>query len=233
MFRNRWTLPKRNQSFEYLTIYARWIKPLVSKHKYLKCFFPSCGNFNMKNVHACFVCLLLISACSIPGFVFANSVNTTAGHPIKTSTSKVKYSQADWILVEKRKRKLTLFAGDQVLREYRVALGNNPKGPKVMEGDGRTPEGIYFIDYRVPDSQFHLALHISYPREDDIRRASKMGVSPGGDIMLHGLRNGAKKSLGSLHNLFDWTEGCIAVSNNEIEEIWNLVKIGTPIEIKP
>jgi murein L,D-transpeptidase YafK len=191
---------------------------------------PSCGNFNMKNVHACFIYIFLITVCVLPEFAFANSSNATVGYAIKT---KVNRTHADWILVEKRKRKMTLFSGSQVLREYRVALGTHPKGPKVMEGDGRTPEGIYFIDYRVPDSQYHLALHISYPEKEDIQRASRMGVSPGGNIMLHGLRNGAKKYLGSLHNLFDWTDGCIAVSNKEIEDIWNLVRVGTLIEIRP
>jgi murein L,D-transpeptidase YafK len=140
--------------------------------------------------------------------------------------------KADRILVEKRARRLTLFSVDRKLKEYHVALGFSPIGPKEREGDGRTPEGIYAIDFHKPDSAFHRALHISYPSADDNARATEAGVSPGGDIMIHGLPNGLG-ALGAGHRLHDWTAGCIAVSDVEIDEIYDSVSDGTPIEIRP
>jgi murein L,D-transpeptidase YafK len=141
-------------------------------------------------------------------------------------------AQADRVVVEKSRRTLTLYADGQPIRAYRVALGINPKGPKVQEGDGRTPEGEYHVDYRVPRSAFHRALHISYPNPQDRARAEALGVSPGGNIMIHGLRNGRER-LANIHALADWTEGCIAVTNDEMNEIWRLVGDGTTIEIRP
>jgi len=139
---------------------------------------------------------------------------------------------ADRILVLKSERTLVLYSGTQELRRYRVALGGEPVGPKQRQGDHRTPEGKYVIDRRNARSQFHRALHISYPNAADRDRARRAGVAPGGDIMLHGLPNGMG-GLGKLHRLRDWTDGCIAVTNEEIEEIWRLVTDGTPIEIRP
>ena len=141
-------------------------------------------------------------------------------------------TKADRILVEKGARRLILFSADRKLKEYRVALGFSPIGPKEREGDGRTPEGIYIIDFHKHDSAFHRALHISYPAAEDNARAAEAGVSPGGDIMIHGLPNG-RGTLGPAHRLRDWTAGCIAVTDSEIEEIYNSVSDGTPIEIRP
>jgi murein L,D-transpeptidase YafK len=143
----------------------------------------------------------------------------------------------DKVLVKKAERKLDLlFKGssgsEEICKTYKVALGPNPLGHKERQGDGRTPEGLYRLDWRNPKSKFHLALHISYPNEADRAHAQKLGVSPGGDIMLHGLPNNLGW-LGSSHTLHDWTDGCIAVTSEEIEEIWKAVKDGTPIEIKP
>ena len=138
----------------------------------------------------------------------------------------------DRIVVEKAARTLTLFDRQRPIRTYRIALGPNPVGHKQQEGDGRTPEGKYVIDFRKPDSSFHRALHISYPNPADRRRARRRGVSPGGAIMIHGLPNGLGH-IGAAHRLSDWTLGCIAVTNEEIEEIWRLVKDGTEIEIRP
>lgn len=138
---------------------------------------------------------------------------------------------ADHILIEKSKRTLSLYRSGRVLRTYSVALGPNPVGHKQQQGDGRTPEGRYVIDFRKPDSRFHRALHISYPNAEDRRRAHRRGVSPGGDIMIHGLPNGSK--LGAAHRLNDWTLGCIAVTNDEMEEIWRVVPNGTSVEIRP
>jgi murein L,D-transpeptidase YafK len=133
---------------------------------------------------------------------------------------------ANRILVSKSRREMTLLRGESVLRTYRIALGPNPEGHKFQEGDGRTPEGIYSIDRRNPRSKFHLALHISYPNTRDTALAEAAGVSPGGDIMIHGQKP-ENPSPG------DWTQGCIAVTNAEMDEIWSLVPDGAPIEIRP
>ena len=141
-------------------------------------------------------------------------------------------TKADVILVEKSARRLTLFYAGRKLKEYRVALGFSPVGPKQHEGDGRTPEGNYTIDFHKSDSAFHRALHISYPDAADSARAAEAGVAPGEDIMIHGLPNGFS-ALGPAHRLRDWTAGCIAVTDSEIDEIWASVADGTPIEIRP
>jgi murein L,D-transpeptidase YafK len=141
-------------------------------------------------------------------------------------------TKADRILVEKAAHRLTLFSAGRKLKEYRVALGFSPVGSKQREGDGRTPEGNYAIDFHKSDSAFHRALHISYPNAADTARAAEAGVAPGGDIMIHGLSNGFS-ALGSAHRLRDWTAGCIAVTDSEIDEIWESVNDGTPIEIRP
>jgi len=138
------------------------------------------------------------------------------------------------IVVYKAERKMELLdKTSNILKTYKIALGANPKGHKTQEGDEKTPEGLYKISGRNSNSSFHLSLKISYPNEQDIAQATKRGVSAGGDIMIHGLRNGIGW-LGSAHRLYDkWTNGCIAVTNKEIEEIWNLVLDGTPVEIRP
>ena len=140
--------------------------------------------------------------------------------------------QADHIIVLKSKRTMTLMNGDKTLKTYLVALGGNPAGPKERHGDHKTPEGNYVIDQKNSHSQFHLSLHVSYPNAADKARARKLRVSPGGDIMIHGLPPAFSK-LGALHRRFDWTDGCIAVTDQEIEEIWDLVPVGTKVEIRP
>src|SRR5271168_1110724 len=117
---------------------------------------------------------------------------------------------ADRIVIEKAARRLTLYAGDRVLKTYAVALGHGGLTPKARQGDGSTPEGRYRIDSRNPHSAFHLSLHVSYPEVRDIKAAAAHGVSPGGQIMIHGLPNGLGM-LGGLHRNLDWTAGCIAV----------------------
>jgi tetratricopeptide (TPR) repeat protein len=139
---------------------------------------------------------------------------------------------ADKILVEKKERRLTLIAKGKVLKTYQIALGGNPIGPKERQGDSKTPEGTYVIDSRNRDSRYHLSLHISYPNEQDKKRAKQLGVSPGGDIMIHGIKNGFLW-VGDLHTGVDWTKGCIAVTDEEIEEIEKLVPNGTIVEIRP
>lgn len=140
--------------------------------------------------------------------------------------------RADRVIVTKKERTLTLMNGDKVLKVYKVALGGNPVGPKQREGDHRTPEGTYVLDRRNPKSKYYRSIHISYPNDEDRERAHKLGVPPGGDVMVHGLPNGFGW-LGATHREQDWTDGCIAVTDQEIDEIWNAVPDGTPIEIKP
>ena len=139
---------------------------------------------------------------------------------------------ADKILIEKKERRLTLFSKGKVLKTYRIALGGNPIGPKERQGDNKTPEGTYIIDSRNKDSGYHLSLHISYPNEKDKKRAKELGVSPGGDIMIHGIKNGFSW-VGDSHTEVDWTKGCIAVTDEEIEEIDRLAPSGTIVEIRP
>ncbi len=140
--------------------------------------------------------------------------------------------RADRVVVEKSRRELVLMRGDEVLKRYRVALGRVPVGHKQQEGDRRTPEGRYTIDSRLKRSGYHRALHVSYPDAADRAQAEARGVSPGGQIMIHGMRNGFGW-IGRLHAAFDWTLGCIAVTDAEIDELWRAVEDGTPIELRP
>ena len=138
--------------------------------------------------------------------------------------------QADKIVVRKSTREMQLLRGDDVLRTYQIALGGAPEGHKLQEGDQRTPIGDYVIDWRNPRSMAHLSLHISYPNEQDVAAAKEANVSPGGNIMIHGLPNGWG-FLSAVHHLWDWTDGCVAVTNSEMQEIWSMVPNGTPISI--
>lgn len=140
--------------------------------------------------------------------------------------------KADFVVVVKSARTLTLMSHGKVLRTYKVALGGEPIGAKQRQGDHKTPEGHYILDRRNPKSRFYKSIHVSYPNANERQQAAKRGVSPGGDIMIHGLPNGFGW-LGESHRAQDWTDGCIAVTNSEIDEIWDLVADGTQIEIKP
>jgi murein L,D-transpeptidase YafK len=136
------------------------------------------------------------------------------------------------IVVLKHQHKLMLLSGEQVVRSYDIALGRGGLAPKRRAGDYLTPEGLYTVDARNSASRFHLALHISYPQPADIERAHRLRLAPGGDITIHGLGPGFSWA-GPYHRASDWTEGCIAVTDSEIEEIWKLVPVGTPVEIRP
>jgi murein L,D-transpeptidase YafK len=140
-------------------------------------------------------------------------------------------ARADVVLIDKSGHTLTLLAKGKVLHSYLVALGHGGLAPKTQEGDGRTPEGRYKIDSRLEHSTFHRALHISYPSPADVARAKMLGVKPGGAIMIHGLRNGMGW-IGARHRNIDWTNGCIAVTDDEIDEIWRAVPNGTTVEIR-
>ena len=140
--------------------------------------------------------------------------------------------KADMVLVIKSESKLYLKKNGKVFEEYHVVFGANPKGHKLQEGDERTPEGKYVLDYKKEDSTFYKAIHISYPNRMDRERAREKGVNPGGMIMIHGQKNDIGR-LALISRHFNWTNGCIAVSNSDMDEIWEAVDAGTPIEIKP
>jgi len=149
-----------------------------------------------------------------------------------TEAAPASGAPADRIVVEKSKRTLTLFRQDKEIKTYKVALGRDPVGPKVRQGDNKTPEGVYFVDYKVRHSVYHRALHLSYPNPDDVERARALGVPPGGSIMIHGMKED-KLWMGDVQYLFNWTNGCIALTNPEMEELWDLVSVWTPVEIRP
>jgi murein L,D-transpeptidase YafK len=139
--------------------------------------------------------------------------------------------QAMRIVVEKSTHTLTLYHDLTQLQSYKVSLGSK-SGPKQQAGDRKTPEGLYIVDAKNSSSKFHHAFHLSYPNAQDIARAKKLGVDPGGDIEIHGQMN-SLAWLGTLSRHFDWTAGCIALTDDEIDAIWPIVPVGTPVEIKP
>jgi murein L,D-transpeptidase YafK len=180
---------------------------------------------SLRKLSSALAALLLVIAVGIAGWDFLQ-----LGRKIPELVSPE--SQADLIKVDKTARTLTLLRAGNAIKTYRVSLGVTPDGHKLREGDGRTPEGRYSIDSKNSRSRFHLALHISYPNAEDSQSAQQRGVPPGGDIMVHGLPNG----LGWLHKFHlkrDWTDGCVAVTNQEMEEIWAHVATGTAIEVQP
>lgn len=135
--------------------------------------------------------------------------------------------EVTYVVVNKGARRMLLLHNHEVLKNYKIRLGFAPVGHKEIEGDGKTPEGIYLIDRRNPNSRFHLSLGISYPNANDRARATAMGKEPGGDIFIHGQKNPFKRDTG------DWTWGCIAVKNREMEDIYAMVANGTPIQLNP
>ncbi len=140
--------------------------------------------------------------------------------------------KADKIIVTKSTRKLVLFSDGKPIKSYFIVLGGEPVGKKHFEGDHKTPEGVYKIDGRNDQSRFHLALHVSYPSQVDLQYAKREQRPAGGLIMIHGIQNGWGW-IGPLHRMIDWTDGCIAVTYAEIEELWDAIPLGTTIEIKP
>lgn len=138
----------------------------------------------------------------------------------------------DRVVVLKKERTLELLSQGTVIKTYKIALGGDPVGPKVRQGDHKTPEGTYVLDSRNAQSHYYKSIHISYPSARDRAAARKNGVSPGGDVFVHGLPNGYGW-VGAEHRAKDWTDGCIAVTDQEMDEIWLAVPDGTPIEIRP
>lgn len=150
-------------------------------------------------------------------------------YPEEKLTSEVKI---DRIVVYKSKRQLLIYSNEKLVKTYKISLGKNPVGHKEFEGDKKTPEGIYTIDDKNPNSGYYKNLGISYPNEADIKHAKQINKPVGGDIKIHGLRNGVG-FIGKFHRWFNWTLGCIAITNEEIDELYNVIEIGTQIEIKP
>jgi murein L,D-transpeptidase YafK len=179
--------------------------------------------------------LLVASATVLFAGLFAGScaptpdVNRRAGAHVTAVPSAQVTTR---LVVEKREHRMRAYRGNTLLREFSIALGRGGLAPKVQQGDGRVPEGEYVIDTRNPNSAFHLSLRISYPTPRQIESATARGIDPGGDIMIHGLPTG-RATVGKSHRLVDWTEGCIAVTNPEIEWLWQNIPDGTPILIKP
>ncbi len=167
--------------------------------------------------------ILLLALIVISGSLF---LLLKPGQPLDKSVV------IDKIVVEKGKRKLHIYSKGQLMKTYRISIGRNPKGAKEVEGDRKTPEGLYYINDKNPNSGYYKNLGISYPNKHDIEHAAKLGKKPGGLIKIHGLNN-KRAWFGRLHLLKDWTFGCIALTNREIDELYATVKIGTPIEIKP
>jgi murein L,D-transpeptidase YafK len=141
-------------------------------------------------------------------------------------------AKVDLLVVEKANHKLLAYSHGALLRSYSIALGGDSSDPKSRQGDRRTPEGRYFIDAHNANSSFHRALHVSYPSAADIERARAAGYDPGGDIMVHGIHNGLGW-IGRAHRLMDWTAGCVAVTDPEIEELYRVVPDGTQIDLRP
>jgi murein L,D-transpeptidase YafK len=139
---------------------------------------------------------------------------------------------ADRVVVLKDEHQMILMRNGAALKTYKVSIGRSPIGPKTRAGDHRTPEGSYVVDWRNPKSKFHLSLHVSYPNARDIENARREGAQAGGDIMIHGIQNGLGW-IGRFHRLVDWTDGCIAVTDAEMDQIWRTVPDGTLIEIRP
>ena len=161
--------------------------------------------------------------------VFVLGVTIYNNYPPKTSLPD--NITIDSLVVLKSQRQLLVFSRRQLIKTYKIALGGNPTGDKKIEGDRRTPEGLYVINDKNANSSFHKNLGVSYPNPQDIQEANAIGQPPGGDIKVHGLKNGLGL-MGKLHRLTDWTNGCMALTNPEIDEIFAHTPIGTPINIE-
>lgn len=166
--------------------------------------------------------------------VKAGSVIITFALLIFCGISNAEKSQekADLVVVEKSKHLLSIYKANKLLASYHVAFGGSPTGNKQKEGDKKTPEGRYILDYRIENNAYHKAFHVSYPNAKDTENARKLGVSPGSAIMVHGQKNGFDWAS-SIVQRFNWTKGCVALANQDLDQMWSIVNVGTPIEIKP
>jgi murein L,D-transpeptidase YafK len=179
------------------------------------------------------VCLGLLAACSLPGVIEPAAANNLA--PAKSAAAGAgaeEIAAADHVVVHKAERKLYLYRGQQLLGEYKVALGLSPVGQKERERDFKTPEGRYFLVRRNTRSDYFLSIQVSYPNEADEQRAHKNHWAPGGSIMIHGLPN-APHHPAAYYASSDWTDGCIALSNSDMVEVWMRTQDNIPIDIYP
>jgi murein L,D-transpeptidase YafK len=200
------------------------------------CKPPDCGGF-FRGSFVRLSGMLTLSTktrCSSLALVLALVLVGLASRPATAAISPVEcaVTPVECVLVYKSRQIMQLLSGKEVVRSYQVALGRNPLGHKQKAGDCRTPEGAYLIDRHSKQSRFYKSLHITYPNRQDLASARNRGSSPGGDIMIHGLPEGFE-DLADFHFRMNWTKGCIAVNNAEMDEIWRLVADGTPIIIKP
>jgi murein L,D-transpeptidase YafK len=173
--------------------------------------------------------LALVAALSLAGLVHADAADSLGSASLRPTESM---PTADRVIVHKGERRMVLMRGDSILRTYKVQLGLNPLGHKERAGDFRTPEGRYFLTRRNPRSDFFLSIQVSYPNDADVKRARRNGWDTGGSIMIHGLPNQLKHTPSYYENR-DWTDGCIAVSNSDMLEIWLLTVNNVPIDILP
>jgi murein L,D-transpeptidase YafK len=183
-------------------------------------------------LNALLFCALASSQADTMPIQLASAPATKSPVIAAVHAPKPKMVAADSMVLDKSDRELTLYFRGEKVASYAVALGENPVGDKLSRGDGRTPEGLFYIEGRNSQSKYHLALRISYPDAAHRQRAARFGVVAGGDIMIHGLPK-AFATIGALHRQQDWTHGCIALTNEEIEEIWRAVPDGARILIKP
>ncbi len=171
---------------------------------------------------------MLLPCCVLLVFFW----QTAQSKELQVAYYSTSLQKADKVVVQKTKRLLTLYANDEKIKSYRINLGANPIGHKKREGDSKTPEGEYTLDWRNPNSSYYLSLHVSYPDQQDVLNASERGVSAGNNIMIHGQPNSMTwRQYKRLKK--DWTDGCIAVLNHEMQEIWETVPDGTKIIILP
>jgi murein L,D-transpeptidase YafK len=177
---------------------------------------------------------LLLSSflCGAFAFAYAHADGNLSSSALISSSTEAALPLADSVLVRKSERKLYLMRQGEVLRTYKIALGLRPEGHKQFEGDYRTPEGKYRLTRRNPNSEYFLSIQVDYPNERDVANARKLGLKPGGAIMIHGQPNLPRKNRDYYTNV-DWTEGCIALSNTDMVEIWLMTPPNTPIEIAP
>jgi murein L,D-transpeptidase YafK len=153
--------------------------------------------------------------------------------PMANASSNKQYNaKVDLVVVNKSQSRLSIIRDGKTIKSYLIAMGDAPNGHKLKEGDQRTPQGRYFLDYKKSDSAFYKSIHISYPNEEDKLRADALGISPGGMIMIHGENPRSTLSPEEAQK-YNWTNGCIAVTNKEMDELWRMIEPGTPIEIWP
>ena len=181
------------------------------------------------------LCLSFAVTCQASVVITVNGKPVDKNQVLKPaqSTQTIRADQKiEKILVLNSARKLKLISDGKPIKSYRISLGKQPKGPKLQEGDKRTPEGLYWVDWRKKSDKFNLAMHINYPNVSDAAKARREGLNPGSMIMIHGTPDSEDNPEELFHTL-DWTDGCIAMKNYEMREVWNLVKDGTLVEIRP